>query len=51
MDTGVGIPDHIQPKLFTDYSTFDDGKGSNKFGIQILKFLIMKIIYKWILLI
>lgn len=35
-DTGVGIPDHIQPKLFSEYSTFDDNRGSNKFGKKML---------------
>lgn len=31
-DTGVGIPDHIKPKLFNLYATFDHNRGSNRQG-------------------
>lgn len=31
-DTGVGIPPDIQDKLFQVFATFDDKRGSNKFG-------------------
>lgn len=32
-DTGVGIPKHVQPKLFTMYGTFDHNRGLNRHGI------------------
>ncbi|KAM3129549.1 hypothetical protein pb186bvf_018373 [Paramecium bursaria] len=31
-DTGVGIPDHIKPRLFQMYGTFDNTNGLNKHG-------------------
>lgn len=31
-DTGVGIPDSLKPKLFTEFGTFDNKQGLNKQG-------------------